>query len=50
MITRIEIIDRTKGVEEGGGRVYTNYDIKDCWVSMQDDGKTMKVFINEHEA
>jgi hypothetical protein len=47
MITRIEIIDRSKGVEDGGGRVYVNLDIKDCWVSMQDNGSTMKVFINE---
>ena len=49
MITRIEIIDRSKGVEEGGGRVYINTDIQDCWVSVQDDGRTMKVFINERE-
>ena len=47
MITRIEIIDRSKGVDEGGGRVYVNMDIKDCWVDVQDDGRTMKVFINE---
>ena len=43
MITRIEIIDRIKG----GGRVYVNWDIQDCWVSIQDEGRTMKVFINE---
>ena len=47
MITRVEIIDRTKGVEEGGGRVYTNHNVKDAWVSYQDDGKTLKVLINE---
>ena len=47
MITRIEIIDRSKSVEDGGGRVYVNTNIKDCWISMQDGGRTMKVFINE---
>ena len=46
MITRIEIIDRTK--EES--RVYVNLDIKDAWVSMQDDERTMKIFINESES
>lgn len=49
MITRIEIIDRSKGVEEGGGRVYTNHNVKDAWVSYQDGGRTLKVLINESE-
>ena len=49
MITRVEVIDRSKGVEEGGGRVYTNHNVKDAWVSYQDDGRTLKVFINESE-
>lgn len=46
-VTRLEVIDRSKGIEEGGGRVYTNYKINDCWVDVQDGGKTIKVFINE---
>ncbi len=49
MITRIEIIDRSKSYEDGGGRVYVNHDVKDAWVSEQDEGRTLKVFINEHE-
>lgn len=40
-VTRVEVIER------GTGRVYTNYDVRDAWISIQDDGKTIKVFINE---
>lgn len=50
MITRIEVIDRSKGYEKGGGRVYTNHNIFDAWVSYQDGGTTMKIFINETES
>lgn len=46
-VSRIEIIDRSKSVEDGGGRVYTNYKVNDAWVSVQDDEQTIKVFINE---
>ena len=41
MVDRVEVIHRGKGNE------YTNYDVKDAWVSVQDNGKTIKVFINE---
>lgn len=41
MITRVEVIHR------GKGRMYTNHSVKDAWVSIQDDGRTLKVFINE---
>ena len=47
MITRVEIIDRSKRVEEGGGRVYVNTKVKDLWVDYQDGGRTIKIFINE---
>lgn len=40
-VTRVEVIER------GTGRVYTNYEVKDAWISIQDEGKTIKVFINE---
>ena len=43
MITRVEIIDRT----QTDARVYSRQDIQDAWVSYQDDGRTLKVFINE---
>ena len=48
-ITRVEIIDRSKTVEDGGGRVYVNYDVSDAWISLQDNDQTMKIFINESE-
>ena len=43
MITRVEVIER------GKGRYYTNHNVKDAWVSYQDNGRTLKVFINESE-
>ena len=53
-ITRIEVIDLTRTDEQGGGRVYTywnEYDEEDSKtpkveVMLQDDGRTLKVFIN----
>jgi hypothetical protein len=41
MITRVEVIER------GVGRHYTNYEVADCWIDIQDSGRTLKVFINE---
>ena len=41
------IVDRVEVIERGSGRVYTNYEVKDAWVSFQDDGQTIKIFINE---
>ena len=40
-VTRVEVIHR------GKGREYTNYDVNDAWISIQDEGQTIKVFINE---
>lgn len=53
-VTRVEVIDHTRGIEDGGGRAYTywhEYDMMD-WekphvtVQLQDDGRTLKVFIS----
>lgn len=54
-VTRIEVIDRTKPSEDGGGRCYTfwnEYDTADIKkpkveLHLQDDGRTLKVFIDE---
>lgn len=40
-VTRVEVIHR------GVGRQYMNHDVDDAWVSVQDNGRTIKVFINE---
>ena len=40
-VTRVEVIER------GSSRVYTNYEVRDAWISIQDEGQTIKVFINE---
>lgn len=53
-VTRVEVIDHTRDDESGGGRAYTywhGYDVMD-WadaevtVQLQDDGRTLKVFIS----
>ena len=54
-VTRVEVIDHTKGVEEGGGRCYTfwnEYDVSDVKnpkveLQLQDNGRTLKVFISK---
>lgn len=37
-VTRVEVID-------SNGRIYTQYDAKDVWISVQDDERTLKVFL-----
>jgi len=45
-VTRVEVIDHTKPVEQGGGRAYTFWeDNVKVEVVLQDDDKTLKVFI-----
>lgn len=39
--TRLEIIDES-------GRVYSRWDIDRLEVSIQDDGKTVKMFVNKN--
>ena len=41
-ITRVEVI-------KGSERVYVEYDIKECMLSSQDNGKTLKIFIKGKE-
>ena len=38
-ITRLEVID--------DGRELVKYDLKDVRISIQDDGRTMKIFVNK---
>lgn len=38
-VTRVEVIDST-------GRVYSEWDVKDVWISVQDDERTLKVFLS----
>lgn len=41
-ITRIEVIDQS-------GRSYVNWDENnDVWYQLQDDGRTLKVFVDTH--
>jgi hypothetical protein len=54
-VTRVEVIDHTHEVDEGGGRCYTYWteyedtDIPNPIVTaqLQDDGRTLKVFISK---
>jgi hypothetical protein len=50
-VTRVEVIDHTKPVEQGGGRAYVfsppnSIDDLKVKLSLQDDGRTLKVFIS----
>lgn len=41
-ITRVEVIQHS---EPYNGRAYTNYNAKDVDIQLQDDGKTLKIFL-----
>jgi hypothetical protein len=41
-VTRLEVIDHSR---TGKGRVYTNYNCKDVEIELQDDNRTLKIFI-----
>ena len=44
-VTRVEVIDHSKTLEEGGARVFSKKNCVDVELSYQDDGKTLKIFI-----
>lgn len=44
-ITRVEIIDHQ--TETLPGRVYTKWDCEKVELSLQDDGRTLKIFISK---
>ena len=45
-VNRVEVIDHTKSVEKGGGRAYVFWEDKaEVELSLQDEGRTLKVFI-----
>lgn len=39
-VNRVEVIDSS-------GRAYTKYGVKDVSISLQDDGRTLKVFLKD---
>ena len=48
-VTRLEIIDHTRPLEEGGGRTVIFWDDnKNIELSLQDGGKTLKIFIEDN--
>lgn len=44
-VNRVEVIDHSKTLEQGGGRVFVKTDCVDVELSYQDEGKTLKLFI-----
>lgn len=50
-VNRVEVIDTTKSYEQGGGRAYVFWeDNVEVGYMLQDDGRTLKVFITKlHE-
>jgi hypothetical protein len=46
-VNRVEVIDHTKSFEQGGGRAYVFWeDEANVEIQLQDDGRTLKVFIS----
>jgi hypothetical protein len=47
-VNRVEVIDHTKGFENGGGRQYVFWekDTHEVELVLQDGGKTLKIFIS----
>jgi hypothetical protein len=41
-VTRVEVIQHSPPFN---GRAYTNYNAKDVEIQLQDDGKTLKIFL-----
>lgn len=41
-VTRVEVVDNT-------GRVYTKYNVVNVYCQLQDDGKTLKMFLKYEE-
>lgn len=45
-VNRVEVIDHTRPIEDGGGRAYVFWeDEAEVEIQLQDDGRTMKIFI-----
>ena len=44
-VNRVEVIDHSKTLEQGRGRVFVKTDCVDVELSYQDEGKTLKLFI-----
>ena len=50
-VNRVEVIDHTKSLQDGGGRAYVlRQEHINVEVMLQDDGKTLKVFIGNNHA
>lgn len=41
-VTRLEVVDAE-------GRSYTNWKVRDIVISLQDDGRTLKLFLQENQ-
>lgn len=46
-ITRVELIQHGHPDERNNGRMYVGYEVESIELSVQDDGKTVKVFVNK---
>ena len=48
-VNRVEVIDHPKSFEDGGGRAYVIWKDRPLKIelSLQDGGKTLKIFINK---
>jgi hypothetical protein len=45
-VNRVEIIDHGDHNNTETNRTYMNYECHNVWVDLQDDGYTLKIFLN----
>jgi hypothetical protein len=45
-VNRVEIIDHGDHNNSETNRTYMNYECYNVWVDLQDDGYTLKIFLN----
>lgn len=48
-VTRVEVLEYKNPTEIGNVRVYQNFNVDNCAVSFQDNGRTLKVFVYEKD-
>lgn len=48
-VTRVEVLEYKNPAEIDNVRVYQNFNVDNCAISLQDNGRTLKVFVYERD-
>jgi|11_taG_2_1085331.scaffolds.fasta_scaffold18544_4 hypothetical protein len=46
-VTRVEVLEYKDPPEFENVRAYQNFNVKECEIALQDDGRTLKLFVYE---